>query len=657
MKKKHLLVLGLLGALGVAGGGWALASDLSKPEMALATNSVTISNKAELLAAFNGSAEKTTYDITLGADIDMDGGWFAKGGMAGEYSGTFDGGGHKIYNASVGANNSIFNIIASSGTVKNLNLEATVQGAVIRPLSYQNNGTIQDCAVTLTTGADSTNNVAAYAYLAGSGSYTNLTTNWVVGHTSEWLCTIYRDGSSTKVSNCFYSLTGSKKDNTINFQANGAQKKTTVSAVSVANIEETVGATTAATATLTGTDFDHIKWTVEDTAIATVSSESTTTASVDVTGVSQGTTTLTAKVYQDSAETTLLATGEATITISADAPVSAIVISPSSKNLVEGSTVDLSSTLTGNQYNSISWSTSDADIATVSVNISDSKKSTVTAVGAGTATITATVKNETEEILATGTCSITVTAATKVDFYFFIQQSKSFTKESIVFYGGGITETSLDMEKLTITSKFADTSANDSPIVLWDIYYLSANFTNLGITSSTTGVYFQAGNGQSAGRWGAGHALESTKWSNGYAICLPNASAGSLLDLDTTGAVATKNALNAYSTITSSDWRISNSVCWILSGNQSKYNSKMSTYNTLDADSKNVFDSFVDYDTTMGNTFSMLAEMNPYSGSSVGFFADQNGDDSSTIVLYSAIAIIALTAAIGIGYIVKRKRA
>jgi hypothetical protein len=155
--------------------------------------------------------------------------------MAGEFTATFNGNGHKLYNGVVGPTTSLFNIIGTAGVVKNLTYDVTITGAVVRPLSYLNNGTIQGCTAVLRTGAASVNNVAAYAYLAGSGTYTNLYTDWVVNHTgADWLCSIYRDQSSTNITGCYYTMNGSVATSA-DFQADSATLSTAVNYLNAAS--------------------------------------------------------------------------------------------------------------------------------------------------------------------------------------------------------------------------------------------------------------------------------------------------------------------------------------------------------------------------------------------------------------------------------------
>ncbi len=129
-----------------------------------------------------------------------------------------------------------------------------------------------------------------------------------------------------------------------------------------------------------------VTWSSSNTAVATVS------AGGVVTGVAVGTATITA--------TSETKSGTATVTVT-PAPVSAVTVSPSAPTIVIRTTTTLIATtkdangtvLTGR---TVTWSTSNAAVATVSV------VGAVTGVSSGTATITATSEGK------TGTATVTV---------------------------------------------------------------------------------------------------------------------------------------------------------------------------------------------------------------------------------------------------------
>ena len=124
-----------------------------------------------------------------------------------------------------------------------------------------------------------------------------------------------------------------------------------------------------------------ITWTSSDEAIATVSSDGT------VTGISKGTTTVTATVSGKS--------GTCEVTVTQE--VQSVEISPATATLTsKGETIQLTATVLPEGAGEATWTSSDEAVATVS------PEGIVTAIGEGTATITATAGEK------TATCTITV---------------------------------------------------------------------------------------------------------------------------------------------------------------------------------------------------------------------------------------------------------
>ena len=157
-----------------------------------------------------------------------------------------------------------------------------------------------------------------------------------------------------------------------------------------------VGESSTLTATITpdnATD-KSVTWESSASGVATVDT------SGKVTAVSVGTATITATAADGSGEK---ATCSVTVNAAAIVPVESVSLDKTSLELTEGGTARLTATiLPDNATNkNVTWSTSDASIATVTDGV-------VTAVAPGTATITVT----TEDVGKTATCAVTVAAAT-----------------------------------------------------------------------------------------------------------------------------------------------------------------------------------------------------------------------------------------------------
>ena len=175
-----------------------------------------------------------------------------------------------------------------------------------------------------------------------------------------------------------------------------------------------VGGTTTLTATVApNTAVQTVTWSSDNEAVATVTNGV-------VTGLAVGTVTITATSTKDNTKS-----GTKTITVN-PVLVSGITVSPDSKSLAVGGTVQLSATVapanaTNKEY---TWASDDETVATVD------ETGFVTALKIGTCSITATAKDASGEV---GTCAIAV-EATKVS-------SISVLPATATLYVGGETQT------------------------------------------------------------------------------------------------------------------------------------------------------------------------------------------------------------------------
>ncbi len=112
-------------------------------------DAIEVGTPEELGGVFDNSAAYATRNVYLTADVDMSD-YETPLFMAGEYSGIFEGAGHTIS----GLSRNLFNIIAATGVVRNLNLDvsATVSGS--GALAWGNNGTISYLHVAAAVDAD-----------------------------------------------------------------------------------------------------------------------------------------------------------------------------------------------------------------------------------------------------------------------------------------------------------------------------------------------------------------------------------------------------------------------------------------------------------------------------------------------------------------------
>ena len=156
-------------------------------------------------------------------------------------------------------------------------------------------------------------------------------------------------------------------------------------------LEEGGTATLTATITPSNATDQNVTWSSDNESVATVDQNGRVTA------VAQGGATITAAVDGKSAKCSV------TVNAAAPVPVTSVSLDKTSLGLTEGDTETLTATVEPSDATNknVTWSTSDASIATVTDGV-------VTAVAPGTATITVT----TEDGNKTATCAVTVTAAT-----------------------------------------------------------------------------------------------------------------------------------------------------------------------------------------------------------------------------------------------------
>jgi hypothetical protein len=576
MKTKTTFIAVLAAATMTAGIGTAVIFNNALPTKAGST--VTVSNLAEFKSVFDGGAGHVGDTINLTADIDYGGGDAVGLRMAGSFSGTLNGNGHTISN--INLNQSLFNLI--SGTVKDLTLECTSTGSGFGGLAYATDtgSKIQNVTVNATVGA-SINSWGPIAFW-NKGTISDCRANITVSSAASGSNTLFHiarnDGGT--FTNDIYTVTGGSATM---FAADptGVSEAVNVSAVSVADAEVAVGNTAALTATLTGNIYDHIKWVVADTTKATVASATTTTNTVSLSGVAAGSTTVTAYVYADAAEATLLATSTAAaITVTNATPVSAIALDQSALSLKNGTTGALNATLTGNTYTSIVWASADTSVATVS---GSGLAATVTSVAeGGPVNITVTVVSASGTFSAS--CAVTVTAPAGFTIYVLDQQADNTTHNSasIFVYNSGDIDNAA-MTRVTENSKnvgfrFADPA--DSTVKNWIVWSYFVNTTVH--TSVTAGSYLQLSfNG--IGRWGAGMNI-GTITEDIFCVA-PAVGSSAPSKLASPWTTANFKAALAYAgdyAVYSSTWRVSDSICYLVDGShETERTSIISNYNSL----------------------------------------------------------------------------
>ncbi|MFA6370971.1 MAG: hypothetical protein WCX47_05090, partial [Bacilli bacterium] len=169
-------------------------------------DAVEISTYAEFIAFFDGSAANTTKNAVLTADIVGDN--TLRGfGMAGEYSGIFEGQGHTISNYKT--SQGLFNILGATAEVRNVNFELNHTGSGFGTIAYQNNGLISNCQITVTI--DGAQNTFGGVTLVGtSGTFVDCHVSFIINNSQcKTLYPICQNDGTVDITNCSYSFAGS----------------------------------------------------------------------------------------------------------------------------------------------------------------------------------------------------------------------------------------------------------------------------------------------------------------------------------------------------------------------------------------------------------------------------------------------------------------
>ena len=253
---------------------------------------------------------------------------------------------------------------------------------------------------------------ATAKYNDGSTANVSLSVTWGVNSSS--VATISATGLATgKASgsvNVTASLNGMSGSATLQVQT--STKTVTAIAVAPKTASVNIGAQQSFTATATYSDGStgaatSVTWSSSEPAVATV------TASGVATGVTAGSTTITAASGA--------ITGTAALTVNAS-PVISISVTPASASVSVGGSVQLTATAnyqngtSGNVTSSATWSSSNTSVASVNSN------GLVVAVGQGTATVTGLFEG------FSGSSSLTVSVATNAGVnipMFHVDQNRS----------------------------------------------------------------------------------------------------------------------------------------------------------------------------------------------------------------------------------------
>ena len=226
-------------------------------------------------------------------------------------------------------------------------------------------------------------------------------------------------------------------------------------AISLSNASCNVGYTVQLEPTFTPSDTNQttLVWESSNTGVATVSSSGL------ITGVSAGTTTITATGYDENDQPVV---GTCTVTVTTVA-VTGVSLNKTSSDLSLGSTLTLEATVApANATNkNVTWTSSNTSVATVN-------NGTVTAIAVGTSTITV----KTVDGNKTATCTITVVEAASDDYTIMIYMCGADLESSNGFATGDLTEIFNVSGQPDGVNIIVETGGASS----WKKYNISANY-------------------------------------------------------------------------------------------------------------------------------------------------------------------------------------
>ncbi len=203
----------------VAGSSEAIVTSFSaayscSSRVVIPSGATAISNVTEFNAFFDTGAAHTASNAYLTANIDLGTAERSNTGMAGEFSGIIEGQGYTVKNWIANGNKALFNIVSTTGRIRNLNFEITQKGAIgFGGLCYQNNGIISDSNVKLTLQNSLSHTYGAFS-LPASGSFIRCHSDIIANiNGCHDLYPISQHAQGTLTS-CSYSLSGTATDKT-----------------------------------------------------------------------------------------------------------------------------------------------------------------------------------------------------------------------------------------------------------------------------------------------------------------------------------------------------------------------------------------------------------------------------------------------------------
>ena len=178
------------------------------PKYEIPDDAFEIKDVATFKTVFDKGAAYSTRNFYLSSDIDLTGDELTTAKMmwmAGEFSGIFEGQGHTITGD---INWDMFNIIAASGVVRNVNIKTSNPIEVNRgPLAHTNKGTISNVHIDMTVVDERATNTFAGMFFSNEGKVEDSSVAFHVNTASNTIKSFSNIGSGT-YTNCTYTVDG-----------------------------------------------------------------------------------------------------------------------------------------------------------------------------------------------------------------------------------------------------------------------------------------------------------------------------------------------------------------------------------------------------------------------------------------------------------------
>lgn len=532
MKKKTIITsLALLAAAAMVGVGTSVGlTAIDTPDQVAAVQqeadgTYLIANKDDFFAIFNKSATYAAEGtkIRLTADIDLEGtnvvNVAGQVGMAGDFNGIFDGNGHKVYNIGLVTDASIFNIIGSKGVIKNATFEFrnyTGNGmGAIRPLSFQNNGLIENVTVLVDAASLPINDVGPLSYVSGLGTYRDSNAYYVLSSgNGSFLGRVYHhvgggtEGKTETVENCKYGLVATDG----NAPTNPWKNDTLVEGVSLQEelgyiytdnaIDAVKGDEIAVAPYLIGSPQGWVvEWTLSKEGVVTIENSSAT--NVDLTAIAAGDVTLHGIYTKDDKSL------ETSINIHVDEPTGATGIAIDNKadirpTLEINTSIKLSATIEGNSYDEAVWSSSNSNLIEVVQDPEDPLKATVTVKNVSDEAVTITVEIKSAGASYSDSVEITPVPLQTFDINLLIEDTVGTTKAMTGPVLHIMKDTSPSLKAYTTPTIWNPTSTEKANITIGGkTYYIirqTVGVTEVGLHDASTLYFEYAFDGGSTGR-------------------------------------------------------------------------------------------------------------------------------------------------------------